>query len=146
MAASVHTYPFREVITAFLSHGGKILVLKRSAKVGTYQGHWSGVSGYLERSEPLDQAYTEIAEEVGLANDQVTLLRRGAPLEVIDHAQGRAWRVHPFLFAVREPEQIRLDWENTEMRWIDPSEVSRLETVPGLGEVLERVLPTDGLD
>jgi 8-oxo-dGTP diphosphatase len=146
MPGSAGTYPLREVITVFLSHGGKILVVKRSAKVGTYQGHWSGVSGYLERPDPLGQAYTEIAEEVGLSSDQVTLVRRGAPFDVVDPVQGRAWRVHPFLFAVREPEQIRLDWENTEMRWIDPSEVSRLQTVPGLAEVLERVLTTDGLD
>jgi len=146
MAGSVQTYPLREVITVFLSHAGKILVLKRSTKVGTYQGHWSGVSGYLERTDPLDQAYTEISEEVGLNSDQVTLIRREAPLEVVDQVQGRAWRVYPFLFAVREPEQIRLDWENTEMRWINPSELSRLPTVPGLAEVLQRVLPTDGLD
>src|SRR5512139_656778 len=71
MAGSVQTYPLREVITVFLSHAGKILVLKRSTRVGTYQGHWSGVSGYLERTDPLDQAYTEIAEEVGLSSDQV---------------------------------------------------------------------------
>ena len=146
MAGSASIYPLREVITVFLSHGDKILVVKRSAKVGTYQGRWSGVSGYLERTDPLDQAYTEIAEEVGLGGDQVTLVRRGAPLEVVDHVQGRVWRVHPFLFAVRDPEQLRLDWENTEMRWINPSEVSRLHTVPGLAEVLERVLSTDGLD
>lgn len=146
MAGSVHTEPFREVITVFLSHAGKVLVLKRSAKVGTYRGHWSGVSGYLERADPLDQAYTEIAEEVGLGRDQLTLIRAGAPVEVVDEAQGRAWRVYPFLFAAREPERIRLDWENIEMRWITPSEVSRLQTVPGLAEVLQQVLPTDGLD
>ena len=146
MAGSVQTCRLREVITVFLSHAGKILVLKRSTRVGTYQGHWSGVSGYLERTDPLDQAYTEISEEVGLSSDQVTLIRREAPLEVVDQVQGRAWRVYPFLFAVREPEQIRLDWENTEMRWINPSEVSRLNTVPGLAEVLERVLSADGLD
>jgi hypothetical protein len=104
------------------------------------------VSGYLDRTDPLEQAYIEISEEVGLGSDEVTLLRRGAPLEVMDHGQGRAWRVYPFLFAVREPERIRLDWENTEMRWIDPSELSRLQTVPGLAEVLQRVLSTDGLD
>ncbi|MGE5310475.1 MAG: NUDIX domain-containing protein [Nitrospirota bacterium] len=146
MVHPVQTYPLREVITVFLSHAGKVLVVKRSTKVGTYQGKWSGVSGYLERSDPLDQAYTEIAEEVGLNRDQVTLVRRGAPLEVVDHVRGRAWRIHPFLFTVREPQQIRLDWENTEMRWIHPREISRFDTVPGLAEVLERVLATDGLD
>jgi 8-oxo-dGTP diphosphatase len=137
---SPHAHPFREVVTVFLSHGGKVLVLKRSGRVGTYQGRWAGVSGYLESPVPLDQAYTELEEEVGLGRDQVTLIKAGLPVEIVDEREGRAWRVYPFLFAVRDPERIRLDWENTEMRWVHPSEISRLQTVPGLVDVLEQVL------
>jgi 8-oxo-dGTP diphosphatase len=140
VSASAHPYPFREVVTVFLSHGGKVLVLKRSGRVGTYQGRWAGVSGYLESPVALDQAYTELAEEVSLGRDQVELIKAGVPLEVVDEPEGRAWRVYPFLFAVRDPERIRLDWENTEMRWVTPSEVSRLHTVPGLADVLKQVL------
>jgi 8-oxo-dGTP diphosphatase len=137
---SPHPHPFREVVTVFLSHGGKILVLKRSGRVGTYQGRWAGVSGYLESPIPLDQAYTELDEEVSLGRNQVTLIKAGLPVEVVDEQEGRAWRVYPFLFAVRDPERIKLDWENTEMRWVHPSEISQLQTVPGLADVLEQVL------
>ena len=38
----------RRVVTCFLMHQGKLLVLRRSAKVRTYQGKWAGVSGYIE--------------------------------------------------------------------------------------------------
>ena len=131
---------FQDVVTVFLTHRSKILVLKRSSKVGTYRGHWAGVSGYLESEDPLKQAYSEMAEEVGLSKQDVTLVKAGNPLEIVDDAQNRAWRVHPFLFAVHEPDKIRLDWENIEMRWILPEETDQLKTVPALKETLDRVI------
>ena len=100
---------FQDVVTVFLTHRSKILVLKRSREVGTYKGHWAGVSGYLESEDPLKQAYTEMAEEVGLNKRDVTLVKAGKPLEIVDRTQDRAWRVHPFLFAVHEPDRIILD-------------------------------------
>jgi ADP-ribose pyrophosphatase YjhB (NUDIX family) len=131
---------FQDVVTVFLTHSDKVLVLKRSSKVGTYRGHWAGVSGYLESEDPLQQAYTEMAEEVGLSKQDVTLLKAGKPLEIVDDAQDRAWRVHPFLFSVHEPDKIRLDWENIAMRWILPAEIAGLQTVPALKETLDRVI------
>ena len=131
---------FQDVVTVFLTHRSKILVLKRSREVDTYKGHWAGVSGYLEGEDPLKQAYTEMAEEVGLGKQDVILLKAGKPLEIVDDAQDRAWRVHPFLFSVHEPDTIRLDWENIEMRWILPEEIDQLKTVPALKETLERVI------
>ena len=134
---------FQNVVTVFLTHRSKILVLKRSREVGTYKGHWAGVSGYLESDDPLKQAYTEMAEEVGLSEQDVTLLKAGKPLEIVDDAQGLAWRVHPFLFAVHEPDKIRLDWENIARRWIFPAEIVGLHTVPALQETLARVIEDD---
>ena len=131
---------FQDVVTVFLTHRSKVLVLKRSKKVSTYQGHWAGVSGYLESESPLIQAYTEMAEEVGLSRADVTLLSMGKPLEIVDQSRDRAWRGHPFLFSVHDPEIIRLDWENIEMRWIRPEELVELRTVPALKETLERVM------
>lgn len=131
---------FQDVVTVFLTHRSKILLLKRSNEVGTYKGHWAGVSGYLESNNALAQALTEMAEEVGLGKEDVTLLRAGKPLEIVDRTRGRAWRVHPFLFAVHEPDKIILDWENKEMRWILPEEIVQFQTVPALKEALDRVI------
>jgi ADP-ribose pyrophosphatase YjhB (NUDIX family) len=131
---------FQDVVTVFLTWGGKVLVLKRSDKVGSYRGHWAGVSGYVESADPLKQAYVEMAEEVGLGKEDVSMARMGKPLEVFDPARKRAWRVHPFLFVVHKPDKIRLDWENVEMRWILPEEIDQLQTVPALKETLDRVI------
>ncbi len=133
--------PVSEVVTAFLIHDGRILVLRRSDKVGTYRGRWAAVSGYLEQA-PLDQAYTELDEETGLGRDDVELLKEGDPLLVHDHDNDRTWRVHPFLFEVKDSSRIRLDWEHVDRRWIWPGEIDGLlEIVPGLGDALKRVYP-----
>jgi 8-oxo-dGTP pyrophosphatase MutT (NUDIX family) len=129
----------RNVVTAFLEHNGKILLVRRSQSVGTYRGRWSGISGYLEH-EPLEQALTEIREETGLSASDIELVRQGGPLEILDAEWNRRWRVHPFLFHVKRPDAIRLDWENLELRWIVPSEIDNYETVPSLKETLARVL------
>ena len=132
--------PAKDVVTAFLVHDGRVLVLRRSEKVGTYRGCWAGVSGTLERA-PLEQAYTEISEEVGLGRDDVELLKDGEPLHIYDRRNRRMWRVHPFLFEVTDPSRIRLDREHVQRRWVWPGEIDQLDTVPGLAEALRRVYP-----
>lgn len=128
----------KHVVTCFLEHGRKILILRRSSKVGTYRRSWAGVSGYLETND-IDQAYAEISEETELYKKDLKLVKKGAPLEVIDKNLNRKWIVYPFLFHVKAPDKIKIDWEHTEARWIKPSELKKYETVPGLAKALARV-------
>lgn len=124
-----------EVVTCFLRFRGKILLVKRSGRVGTYQGRWSGISGYLpEGVDPLTHAYVEIQEETGLDQSDVSLARAGPPVPVNDAENNRRWLVHPFLFETTTA-QVSLDWENLEMVWIDPAVIETYPTVPGLAEV-----------
>ena len=130
----------RHVVTCFLEYESKILLLRRSERVGTYRGRWAGVSGYIEEgNSPYEQALEEIREETGLGDEDIQLVREGEPLEVIDEEIGRKWIVHPFRFRVIRPEKIKIDWEHTEMKWIDPEEMEQYETVPKLAETWERV-------
>jgi eIF-2B alpha/beta/delta-like uncharacterized protein len=134
----------RDVVTSFLEHEGKILILRRSEKVGTYRGRWAGVSGYLEEGEdPLHRALQELREEVGLTSEQVQLLRKGKPLLVPDLEKKVVWKVYPFLFRVKS-DRIQMDWEHRECQWIRPEEIGRYETVPKLEETLERVWEKPG--
>ncbi len=113
----------------------RILIVRRSQRVGSYNARWAGISGFLETGvTPDEQAYTEIREETGLQREQVRMLKRGAVVEHEDASIGRHWYIHPFLFEVRTPDAIALDWEATEMRWIAPSEIQDYETVPKLEE------------
>lgn len=45
-----------KVVTVFLRRGGRILILKRSRKVGSYQGRWAGISGFIEENETFSVA------------------------------------------------------------------------------------------
>jgi 8-oxo-dGTP diphosphatase len=130
----------RHVVTCFLEHDGKVMILRRSERVGTYRGKWAGVSGYIEEgSSALEQAWTEIKEEVGMDKDDVELVKEGQPLEVVDAELDRKWIVHPFRLRVLRPDKIRIDWEHTEAKWVDPEDISRHETVPNLCETWECV-------
>jgi hypothetical protein len=128
----------KHVVTCFLEHSRKILILRRSSKVGTYRRSWAGVSGYIETND-IDQAFTEIRQETQLYQKDLKLIKKGKPLEVIDKNLNRKWIVHPFLFHVKAPDKIKIDWEHTESKWIKPSELKKYETVPGLAKALARV-------
>lgn len=132
------------VVTCFLlrtdepGQQQRLLIVRRSQRVGSYQGHWAGVSGFVEPGvTPDEQAYTEIREETSLQRDQVQMLRRGTVVEYTDAALGRHWYVHPFVFHVLAPDAIQTDWEAVDMRWIDPSTLADYETVPKLLEAYQ---------
>jgi len=114
----------------------RILIVRRSQRVGSYQGHWAGISGFVEPGvTPDEQAYTEIREETGLQREQVRMLRRGSVVEHLDPSLNRHFYIHPYLFEALTPEAIHTDWEAVERRWILPSELSNYDTVPKLQEV-----------
>lgn len=137
---SVSDARFKEkrVVTCIIKYRGKILLLKRSEKVRTYRGKWSGVSGYIEGTI-LDQAYTEIKEEIGLQSDSVILVKRANPINIVDENLETKWIVYPVLFKATKPEKIRIDWENTEISWLKPEDISNYNTVPGLARVIKAV-------
>ncbi|MDD3448619.1 MAG: NUDIX domain-containing protein [Gammaproteobacteria bacterium] len=130
----------RHVVTAFLRHGGRVLLVRRSGRVGTYRGRWSAISGYLEDAAPLEQALREVEEETGIPSAVPRLVGAAPALEIEDASLGCCWVVHPFLFEVDDPDAVRLDWENLESRWVRPAEIGEYATVPALAEALAACL------
>jgi len=128
----------KQVVTSFLESESKILILRRSDRVSTYQGRWAGVSGYMEKGAD-EQAFIEIEEETSLTQDDLKLIKRGKPLLIRDEKLGIKWVVHPYLFRIKDRNKIRIDWEHREIRWVDPKEIDSFETVPMLKETLARV-------
>jgi ADP-ribose pyrophosphatase YjhB (NUDIX family) len=128
----------KQVVTCFLESGNEILILRRSEQVGSYQGKWAGVSGYIETSAD-EQALVEIEEETSLSRQDVELIRKGKPLPIEDKQLGVRWVVHPYLFHIKDRDKIKIDWEHKEARWIKPEEIGNFDTVPRLKETLARV-------
>ena len=49
------------IVTSFLTYNDKILILKRSEKVRSMKGLWSGISGIIENDEePLSLSLIHI--------------------------------------------------------------------------------------
>jgi 8-oxo-dGTP diphosphatase len=127
------------VVTCFLVRidqpQPRLLLVRRSERVGSYHAKWAGISGFVEPGvPPEEQAYTEILEETGLDRMLLRLLKRGEVVEHVDEELGRHFYIHPFLFEVAAPELIKTDWEAAEMKWIEPEELANFATVPKLRE------------
>lgn len=126
----------RHVVTCILRNSGKILLLQRSGDVGSYQGLWAGVSGYIEEGESdVAAARREIAEEVGIRAAKPT--KRISPESL--RSGDSIWTVHPFLFDVSS-RLISTDWEHDEHKWIGPEELAKYDIVPGLDVVVRKLL------
>lgn len=126
-----------KIVTSFLTDSDKFLILKRSQKVKTMKGLWSGVSGIIEKNEePLERAKIEIFEELGIPENRISLLKSADQVKVESpQYKNHEWEIFPFLFEAKGPE-IKLNWENSEYQWINADEISNYETVPNLEKVL----------
>ena len=130
-----------KIVTCFLKNGDKILILKRSNKVKSMKNLWAGISGIIENNEsPLERAKIEIFEELGIDASQIKLLKESAKMRIISpQYENHEWEVYPFLFSVENPK-IKLNWENSEYKWVKAEEISNYETVPSLDKVLSNLL------
>lgn len=120
-----------KVINVFLEHNSKILILKRSQKVGTHRGIWCAVGGYLEEGKPvLQNAKQEVKEELGIRIIGLKDYRIGKSFKFEEKVIDRIWHVHPVLFRLKSKPRIKLDWENTEYKWVKPEEIKKFKTIP----------------
>ena len=130
-----------KIVTSFITNNDKFLLLKRSEKVKSMKGLWAGVSGIIEKNEtPLERAKIEIFEEVGIEESDINLLK-SADLIRIESPQykNHEWEIFPFWFETTNTE-IKLNWENSEFKWINVNELSNYETVPSLEKVLANLI------
>lgn len=117
--------------TAFIFFDEKLLLLKRSEKVGSYKGRWNGISGYIDRLESVeDRMYAELSEEIGVDKENIAKIRVGVGYQFED--SNRNFSVWPVLVVLKNKPEIKLDWEHDEYKWIDPEGLDLFETVPHL--------------
>ena len=98
------------------------------------------ISGIIEGNEqPLERAKIEVYEEVGIKESNIELIKEGKII-LIESPQyeNHQWEVYPFLFSCNNIE-IKLNWENSESKWINVDELNEFKTVPSLNKVLTRL-------
>ena len=95
------------IVTSFIKNSNKILILKRSNKVRTMKGLWSGVSGIIENNEvPIDRARIEIFEEVGIKSEQISLVKNIEKIKISSpQYENHEWEVFSYLFETKEKNQ-----------------------------------------
>ena len=49
------------------------------------------------------------------------------------------WNIFPFLFKIENP-YVKLNWENSEFKWIEPTQLINYKTVPDLDKILSNLL------
>ena len=129
------------IVTSFIKNSNKILILKRSNKVRSMKGLWAGVSGIIENNEkPLDRAKIEIFEEIGIKENKIKLIKNVEKVIISSpQYENHEWEVFSFLFETKDVK-IKLNWENSEFKWIDKNEMKNYETVPNLDKILFNLL------
>jgi 8-oxo-dGTP diphosphatase len=128
-------------VTCFLEFKGEILILLRSDRVRSYRGIWGGVSGRIQDERtPLEQAELEVREETELSGEEIDSVKEGEALVFDDNEVKIHKVVYPFLFKIKDPNKVRIDWEHTQMKWIKPFEIEQYQTMPQLKETMLRVL------
>ncbi len=130
-----------KIVTSFIKDDKKLLILKRSNKVKSMKGLWAGISGIIEKNEvPLKRARIEIFEEVGITEDEITLVKSAEEMRINSpQYKNHEWQIFPFLFEANNPI-IKLNWENSEFKWINVEELEKYDTVPSLQKVLFNLL------
>lgn len=109
---------------------GKVLLLKRSNKVGFYPLLWSGTGGFLPPGENArERAFVEVGEETGLKKNKLKYVRETMWFKWEDKNYDRVWRIKWFLFDV-DKTKIKKDWETSEYRWIKPENIIEYKTLP----------------
>lgn len=127
------------VINCLVRHKDRILVVRRSEVLNFYPGYWNGVSGFLDDKKSLrEKVEHEIEEEVGIPGNMIDSVLLGEIFHQEESKYGKTWIVHPVLVDVLTDE-VTLDWEAKEYKWISPKEAEGLNLLPGFEKVLEKL-------
>ena len=126
---------------AFVKHGEKILLLKRSDEVNDYPRKWNAVTGFMDELVTVEEkVLQELNEELGIGKDSISSMRVGKPYEVKDFSIKKTWIVNPVIVELNRMPQIKLNFEHTEFKWISKNELSYFNTVPILNNFFENYI------
>jgi predicted aconitase with swiveling domain/predicted NUDIX family NTP pyrophosphohydrolase len=132
----IHNVSAVSSVSSAILVNGRILMLKRPGNASSFPNVWSLVAGKIEKNESVDEAAVrEIFEETGL--------RVSSPSASLDPILVREkdiiWKVYPRLF-VHDVNDVILNDENLEYRWVLPGEMEKMDTVTSTISAVKELL------
>ena len=125
------------VINCVLRYKGKFLLVQRNKGMKLYPSYWNGLSGFLDDNKSLkEKVFQELKEEVGLSEKDILSIKIGKIFDQDEPKYKKTWIVHPVLVNVKTNE-IKLDWEAQDYRWVNLKEIKEMKLLPGFGDVLK---------
>lgn len=129
------------VLTIFITFKNKILLLKRSNKVGIYKNKWNTVTGYIDEKKPIyNKMIEELEEEINISKKNIVSYKIFQPFEFEDKKFNKKWIIYPSIVKLKDDPIIKLDWEHSEYKWINPRDIIKYDIVPKLDLSLNKVL------
>lgn len=123
---------------AFVNHGGKILILRESAKYedGTNAGRWDVAGGRLKPGERFDESLRrEVKEETGLEIKigNVLFVNEWRPV-----AKDEPWQIVGMFFeCLTNSDAVTLGEDHDDYQWINPAEYKKYNLIPNLHPAFE---------
>lgn len=128
------------IVMTTVSSQNKVLLLKRSDKVGDAQGYWSIVNGFIDKNIPVKEvAVKEISEELQVVADS-SEIKAGVSYRLRNKYEKRAYIVFPCLLSLPRQPQITLDQKHIDYRWVDRSEVENFHILTDLPYAIDQAL------
>ncbi len=128
-----HGSPENFVFNIWIAYDDKVLLLKRSNKVGAYKGKRDCIWWFIDEEKPANQKIREeIYEELSITADDIQSIHKGKIHIMTDKDTGRSWINYPVIVTLKNEPKIQLDFENTEYQWIHASDITKFDTVPDL--------------
>lgn len=132
---------YAPTVNIVVTFKGKIFCVQRSADMKLYPDYWDWVCGFLDDHKSIEEkVYEELEEELGIGPSDIESLTRGEPW--IDEAPeyGKTWLIVPVLAKVKT-DKFTLNWEAQQSGWFTPSELKKLNLVPGALRTAAQFLP-----
>ncbi|HOW60351.1 MAG TPA: NUDIX domain-containing protein [Candidatus Moranbacteria bacterium] len=125
------------VINCVLKYGNRILLVQRNKNLNFYPGYWNGISGFLDDKRSLkEKVCDEIGEELGISKNKIKSIKIGEIFDQEERKYKKTWIVHPVLVEVKTNE-IKLDWEAENFKWIYMKNIKKLRLLPGFSNVIK---------
>lgn len=132
----------RQVVTAFISHNNKWLLMKRADNSKIAPGYWHGVGGHIEDGEfcePERAIRREIFEESGLSEQDISQLR----LRLIVLRRNGQETVLNYVYTASSHTDSIVSSSEGKLFWVERNEVQYKKFADVIRLIVDRIIFTE---